>query len=134
MAFSSYPQVGPIKPPVKLFYMPDTTGDIETQTTEVGAADDIPKEYRPSYPTFAKKMRQFPQYSIVRGFRELAARGLLYRQAELKILERQLYELENSLYAGNWEMLSVALGPMVGSGRGSKRYAGCSRNTVGRSA
>lgn len=65
-------------------------------------------------------MGQYMQLGITRGFWALAARNLLYYQAELTSLERELVQLENQdsncvhderrEFAGSWEKLSGATG------------------------
>lgn len=87
----------------------------------IGRADQTPKIFPPGYPALAGKMAHYPQLMILRRFNGLAARNLLYIQAELKCLEHDLIELEirdqkNTQFqcedfSGNWELLSKAIEP-----------------------
>lgn len=55
--------------------------------------DDSP-ELVNGYPSIARLMGLTPEYGIIRRFATLSTQSLLYRQAELMGLERQLRELE----------------------------------------
>ena len=68
------------------------------------------------YPKIAGEMAIKPESAIFRSFGELNAKDLLYRQAELAYLEKQLYECETedsrsavgekSHYSISWYWLS----------------------------
>lgn len=72
------------------------------------------------YPALAGKMGQIPQLCNLRGFWALAMRDLLYRQAELTHIERDLVQQEirdrdserdeRRDFAGDYEQLSSAIG------------------------
>jgi hypothetical protein len=50
----------------------------------------------PGYPQVADFMREYPTLAMVRRFRGLNARNLLYLQAELVLIEKRLLELEKA--------------------------------------
>ena len=67
------------------------------------------------YPKIAFLMGRSPEYAIFRRYAALNAKNLLYLQAELKILEAKLHDLEEAdqnsqhedrmIYSRDWETL-----------------------------
>ena|SRR5271170_4961379 len=68
------------------------------------------------YDKFADLMGQYPEYAICRKFGSLSAKKLLYQQAELSRLERELQIISyydqsndpNRTFATSWEKMNGA--------------------------
>jgi hypothetical protein len=71
--------------------MHDVTIDTVSVASELAKSDSPP-----GYPQVADFMGKYPTLAIVRRFRGLNARNLLYLQAELVLIENRLLELEKA--------------------------------------
>ncbi|KAF2099615.1 hypothetical protein NA57DRAFT_75116 [Rhizodiscina lignyota] len=72
--------------------MSATTPTAVVSSSQTSGAD----ETVPGYPEFAEKMSAIPERTHFRGFRSVSTRLLLYRQARVLKLERELKEIERS--------------------------------------
>ncbi|PVH73652.1 hypothetical protein DL98DRAFT_606918 [Cadophora sp. DSE1049] len=69
--------------------------DVNTDTVSVAA--ELAKSGAPEgYPQVAEFMGEYPTLAMVRRFRGLNARNLLYLQAELVLIEKKLQEVEKA--------------------------------------
>ena len=88
-----------------------------TTTSTVSAAAELGKSGPPpGYPKIADFMGQYPTLAMVRRFKGLNARNLLYLQAELVLIEKRLLEIEKAdaknedtkQYARDYEWLMMS--------------------------
>lgn len=68
-----------------------------TNPQTLSVSDQLAKSDSPrGYPQVANFMGEYPEMAMVRRFRGLNARNLLYLQAELVLIEKELLELEKA--------------------------------------
>lgn len=92
-----------------------TSTMLQESETSSNAASRLPSSPPPGYPKFAELMNVIPETTIFRRFGALNALNLLYLQAELIHIERDLRDTQisdnqspegyKSLYARNWYFL-----------------------------